>query len=58
VLSGGEARSTYWIYRSDIVPRARNAGFEKVLIKPAMGAALEEAVETECAAAKAVGSTR
>jgi CheY-like chemotaxis protein len=41
-----------------IVPRARNAGFEKVLIKPAMGATLEEAVETECAAAKAVGSTR
>jgi DNA-binding NarL/FixJ family response regulator len=34
----------------DIVRRTRNAGFEKVLIKPASATVLEEAVETECAA--------
>ena len=37
--------------RADIVRRSREAGFSKVLIKPAPAAALKEAVETECATA-------
>jgi two-component system, sensor histidine kinase len=37
--------------RADIVRRARDAGFERVLTKPATAKALEQAVETECAAA-------
>lgn len=34
----------------DIVRRSRNAGFEKVLFKPAPASRVQEAVETECAA--------
>jgi len=37
----------------DIVRRARNAGFEKVLLKPATATRLKEAVDTECAAVQA-----
>ena len=40
----------------DIVRRARNAGFEKVLVKPAPAAVLEEVAETECAATAAGSS--
>ena len=36
--------------RADIVHRAREAGFKKVLTKPVLATALQEAVETECAA--------
>jgi CheY-like chemotaxis protein len=36
--------------RADIVRRARDAGFVKVLTKPAAATVLEQAVETECAA--------
>ena len=36
--------------RADIVRRARNAGFERVLVKPATAKVLEEAVEAGCAA--------
>jgi CheY-like chemotaxis protein len=35
--------------RADIVRRSREAGFEKVLFKPAPATALKEAVEAECA---------
>jgi len=35
---------------TDIVRRSRQAGFEKVLIKPAAAKNLQEAVESECAA--------
>jgi CheY-like chemotaxis protein len=34
----------------DIVRRARDAGFEKVLLKPASASKLQETVEAECAA--------
>jgi CheY-like chemotaxis protein len=37
--------------RSDIVRRARDAGFARVLTKPASAKVLEQAVETECAVA-------
>lgn len=33
----------------DIVRRSRNAGFEKVLFKPAPASRVQEAVEAECA---------
>lgn len=33
----------------DIVRRTRNAGFEKVLFKPAPASRVQEAVESECA---------
>ena len=36
--------------RADIVRRSRDAGFAKVLFKPAAAKELKEAVETECAA--------
>ena len=36
--------------QADIVRRARDAGFARVLIKPAPAKALQEAVDTECAA--------
>lgn len=36
---------------ADIVPRTLDAGFEKVLLKPAPARALKEAVDTQCAAA-------
>jgi len=35
---------------NDIVRRTRAAGFDKVLFKPAPARALQDAVETECAA--------
>jgi CheY-like chemotaxis protein len=35
---------------ADIVPRVREAGFEKVLFKPAPAREIKEAVDTECAA--------
>ena len=35
--------------RADIVRRSREAGFEKVLIKPAPARVLKEAIDTECA---------
>ena len=35
---------------ADIVRRTRDAGFEKVLFKPAPARALKEAVDTQCAA--------
>ena len=38
---------------ADIVPRTREAGFEKVLFKPAPAKALKEAVDTQCAAVAA-----
>lgn len=34
----------------DIVRRTRDAGFEKILLKPAPAQRLKEAVDTECAA--------
>jgi CheY-like chemotaxis protein len=34
---------------ADIVPRVREAGFEKVLFKPAPAKQIKEAVDTECA---------
>jgi len=37
----------------DLVRRTRDAGFEKVLFKPAPAKRLQEAVETECAAKSA-----
>jgi CheY-like chemotaxis protein len=37
----------------DIVRRARDAGFEKVLLKPATATRLKQAVETECATVQA-----
>jgi DNA-binding NarL/FixJ family response regulator len=37
--------------QADIVRRSRDAGFAKVLIKPATARELKEAVDTECAAA-------
>jgi CheY-like chemotaxis protein len=37
--------------QADIVRRARDAGFERVLIKPAAAKVLEEAVDAGCAAA-------
>ncbi|HEX5047282.1 MAG TPA: response regulator [Gammaproteobacteria bacterium] len=39
--------------RADIVRRARDSGFERVLIKPAPAKAIKEAVDTGCAAAAA-----
>jgi CheY-like chemotaxis protein len=36
--------------RADIVRRAREAGFERVLVKPAPAKAIEEAVGSACAA--------
>ena len=36
--------------KADIVRRSREAGFEKVLLKPAPAKALQEVIETECAA--------
>ena len=36
--------------QADIVRRSRDAGFERVLIKPAPAKVLKEAIETECAA--------
>ena len=36
--------------RADIVRRAREAGFDRVLIKPAAAKVLEEAVDAGCAA--------
>ncbi len=39
--------------QADIVRRSRDAGFAKVLFKPATAKELKEAVETECAAASA-----
>jgi CheY-like chemotaxis protein len=38
---------------TDIVRRARDAGFEKVLLKPATATRLKQAVETECATVQA-----
>jgi CheY-like chemotaxis protein len=35
---------------ADIVPRLRDAGFEKVLFKPTPAREIKEAVDTECAA--------
>lgn len=35
---------------ADIVPRIREAGFAKVLLKPAPAKAIKEAVDAECAA--------
>ena len=35
---------------ADIVPRIRDAGFEKVLFKPAPAKQIKEAVDVECAA--------
>ena len=37
----------------DIVRRARDAGFEKVLLKPATATRLKQAVDTECATVQA-----
>jgi CheY-like chemotaxis protein len=37
--------------RADIVRRARDAGFERVLIKPAPANEIKEAVDTSCATA-------
>ena len=34
---------------ADIVPRVRDAGFEKVLFKPAPAKQIKESVDTECA---------
>ena len=34
---------------ADIVPRVREAGFEKVLFKPARAKEIKEAVDSECA---------
>ena len=34
---------------TDIVPRTRQAGFEKVLLKPAPAKRIKEAVDAECA---------
>jgi CheY-like chemotaxis protein len=38
---------------ADIVPRTREAGFEKVLFKPAPARILKEAVDSQCAATSA-----
>jgi DNA-binding NarL/FixJ family response regulator len=36
---------------ADIVPRTRDAGFEKVRFKPAPARVIKEAVDTQCGAA-------
>ena len=41
--------------RADIVRQARDAGFARVLTKPATAKVLEQAVETECAATSSTG---
>jgi YesN/AraC family two-component response regulator len=48
--SGAKFMALTGFTQADIVRRAREAGFERVLIKPAPAKAIEEAVGSACAA--------